>query len=119
MPMVRDPKTGNASVSLTLVFLSFNLWLISILDTWAQVFGGIDVNQTFNMVIVCFGLYYGRKLSFGKGKYELGDSDEKLSKKEVSKRLDHDDGSEAEIEREEDASKDCTCERKGPNKKRT
>lgn len=60
VPMIRDPKTG-ASVSLTLVFLSFNIWVISIIGKAAGALGGIDPSQTLNMFIVCAGLYFGRK----------------------------------------------------------
>ncbi len=61
IPMIRDGKTGQASVSLTLVFISFNVWLISIIGKAAGALGGMDTNQTMNMVIICFSLYFGRK----------------------------------------------------------
>jgi hypothetical protein len=60
VPMIRDPKTG-ASVSLTLVFISFNVWLVSIIGKAAGALGGMDPSQTLNMFIVCAGLYFGRK----------------------------------------------------------
>ncbi len=63
VPMVRDPKSGSGSVSLTLVFLSFNVWLVSIVGKAAGALGGIDPSQTLNMFLVCAGLYFGRKLS--------------------------------------------------------
>lgn len=61
VPMIRDPKSGLGSVSLTLAFISFNVWLISIIGKAAGALGGIDTSQTMNMVIVCFSLYFGRK----------------------------------------------------------
>lgn len=61
VPMIRDGKTGQASVSLTLVFLSFNVWLVSIIGKAAGALGGIDPSQTLNMFMVCAGLYFGRK----------------------------------------------------------
>lgn len=60
IPMIRDPKSG-ASVSLTLVFISFNVWLVSIIGKAAGALGGMDPQQTLNMFIVCAGLYFGRK----------------------------------------------------------
>jgi hypothetical protein len=60
VPMIRDPKTGS-SVSLTLVFISFNVWLLSIIGKAAGALGGMDPSQTLNMFIVCAGLYFGRK----------------------------------------------------------
>lgn len=60
--MVRDPKTSKGSVSLTLVFLSFNIWVVSIIGKWAGQLGGIDPSQTLNMFMVACGLYFGRKM---------------------------------------------------------
>jgi hypothetical protein len=60
IPMIRDPKSGS-SVSLTLVFISFNVWLVSIIGKAAGALGGMDPGQTLNMFIVCAGLYFGRK----------------------------------------------------------
>jgi hypothetical protein len=65
MPMIRDPKQG-ASVSLTLVFISFNIWVVSIVGKWSGQLGGIDPSQTLNMFMVCAGLYFGRKMQKNK-----------------------------------------------------
>ena len=61
-PMIRDPKTGKGSVSLTLLFLSFNIWIISIVGKWAGQLGGVDPSQTLNMFMVTSSLYFARKL---------------------------------------------------------
>lgn len=61
VPMIRDPKYGIGSVSLTLVFISFNVWLISVIGKAAGALGGLDQNQTFNMFIAACSLYWGRK----------------------------------------------------------
>jgi hypothetical protein len=63
VPMIRDGKTGEGSVSLTLLFISFNVWLVSIMGKAAGAFGGIDPSQTLNMFMVCAGLYFGRKMT--------------------------------------------------------
>lgn len=62
VPMIRDGKTGQGSVSLTLVFLSFNIWIISIVGKWSGQLGGINPTETLNMFMVCCGLYFGRKM---------------------------------------------------------
>lgn len=62
VPMIRDSKTGRGSVSLTLVFISFNVWLISIIGKAAGALGGMDPSHTLNMFMACAGLYFGRKL---------------------------------------------------------
>jgi hypothetical protein len=61
VPMIRDGKSGRGSVSLTLVFLSFNVWLVSIIGKASGALGGMDPSQTLNMFMVCSGLYFGRK----------------------------------------------------------
>lgn len=60
--MIRDAKTGLGSVSLTLVFLSFNIWIVSIVGKWSGQLGGINPTETLNMFLICVGLYFGRKL---------------------------------------------------------
>lgn len=71
VPMVRNPRSGIASVSLTLVFISFNVWLVSIVGKAAGFFGGIDANQAFNMFIACSALYWSRNLNISKDKAVL------------------------------------------------
>lgn len=61
LPMLRDPKTCQASVSLTLVFISFNVWLAVIVAMAFKADLGLDVNATFNMFLATAGLYWGRK----------------------------------------------------------
>ena len=62
MPTVRDPKTGLGSVSLTLVFISFNFCLIAMVGKWSGKVGGIDPSQALNLFMVCAGLYWSRKM---------------------------------------------------------
>lgn len=74
LPMISDPKTGRSSVSLTLVFISFNLCIISMIGKWSGYFGGIDIGQSLNLFMVCAGLYWGRKMqSDNKGKVEISE----------------------------------------------
>jgi hypothetical protein len=61
IPMVRDPKTQKPSVSLTLVVISGNIVLISLLNSFANVFKGVDTESAIYWFIVCFGGYLGRK----------------------------------------------------------
>lgn len=63
VPLVRDPKTGMGSVSLTLVFISFNAVLIGLVGRWSGFFGGIDINQALNLFYACSALYWGRKFT--------------------------------------------------------
>lgn len=61
MPTIRDPKSGRGSVSLTLVWISFNFCILAMVSKWSGGIGGIDPSQAFNLFIACAGLYWGRK----------------------------------------------------------
>jgi hypothetical protein len=61
MPMIRDPKSGASSVSLTMMVISFNFCLIAMAGKWSKFFDGIDPSQAINLFMVCTGLYFGRK----------------------------------------------------------
>ena len=60
LPMVRDPKTGEGSVSLTLVFISFNIVLLGLVGKAAGALGGVDLTQALNLFYACAALYWGR-----------------------------------------------------------
>ncbi len=62
MPLIKDPKTGSGSVSLTLVFISFNMCVIAMAGKWSGYFGTIDPQQALNLFMVTAGLYWGRKM---------------------------------------------------------
>lgn len=61
LPTIKDPKTGAGSVSLTLVFISFNVVLLGLIGKWSGALGGIDVGQALNLFYACAALYWGRK----------------------------------------------------------
>lgn len=71
LPMVRE--NGKSSMSATLVFLSFNVWLISIVGKAAGALGGVDSGAALQMFMVCAGLYFGRKLGNKDGKTTVGE----------------------------------------------
>ena len=62
MPLVKDPKSGRGSVSLTLVFISFNLCVAGIIGKYAKMLEGVDVAQALNLFMACAALYFGRKM---------------------------------------------------------
>lgn len=77
IPLIRDPKLGQGSVSLTLVFLSFNMWLLSVIGKIAGHLGGVNTNDCLNMFLACAGLYWGRKFQQSdSGKGSIGNKDE-------------------------------------------
>ena len=80
LPLVRDPKTERGSVSLTLVFLSFNLVIIGLMGKYAKMLEGVDVGQAITLFSVCSALYFGRKLSKDKAGAVTVESDDKVEK---------------------------------------
>jgi hypothetical protein len=77
MPMVRDPKTGASSVSLTLVFLSSIYVQLALLNSFALMFKGIDVTNALYWHGMCVALYFGRSYKKDGAKVELDGEDKK------------------------------------------
>ena len=73
LPMIKDPKTGRGSVSLTLVFISFNLVIIGLIGKYSKMLEGVDVGQAIQLFSICAALYFGRKLTKDKDKIEISD----------------------------------------------
>lgn len=72
VPLIRD--NGKGSVSLTMLFVSFNLCVAGIIGKWSGAVGGINPQEAFNLFIACASLYFGRKLSKdSKGSVTLDD----------------------------------------------
>lgn len=65
LPMVRDPKTGVGSVSLTLVVISSIFLEIGLIGKYAKMLEGIDVSAALNFFMASSALYFGRNLSNG------------------------------------------------------
>ena|SRR6185369_4345921 len=63
LPTIRDPKTGLGSISLTLVFISFNFVLVGLVGKWSKELDGIDLNQALNLFYACAALYFGRNMT--------------------------------------------------------
>lgn len=62
LPLLRDPKTGVASVSLTLVFMSFGIVLVGLIGKYSRALDGIDLSQALNLFYACGALYFGRSI---------------------------------------------------------
>ena len=58
---------GKPSVSFTLVVISTFFVMISLLNSFAAAFKGVDTQSTLYWAGMCYSLYFGRKLS-GDGK---------------------------------------------------
>jgi hypothetical protein len=59
----RDPVRKVPSVSLTLLIISFVLSLFSLLNKFAKLVEGVDIENSLQLLIICASLYFGRTLS--------------------------------------------------------
>ncbi len=60
---LRDPITKLPSVSLTLLLASFILSIFSLINKFAKIVDGVDVDNTLQLLIITASLYFGRSLS--------------------------------------------------------
>jgi hypothetical protein len=75
LPFVRDPVKKEPSVSLTLLCVSFALYILTLINKLAGWFG--DVDGTFQLLVLSASLYFGRSFSStGKGKASVGENKE-------------------------------------------
>lgn len=61
--LARDPKTGQGSVSLTLLFISSLYVQVGLIGKYSKLLEGIDVSQAINWFLICSGLYFARKVT--------------------------------------------------------
>ncbi len=66
IPLIKDPKSGMGSVSLSLVVLS-SIWVqVALFCKYFTIkCQNVDVSSATNWFLVAAGLYFGRNLSFG------------------------------------------------------
>lgn len=62
IPCLRDPVRGTPSVSLTMLFISFNLYVFTMVNKFAGWFS-IDSDGVGQLLIICSGLYFGRSVA--------------------------------------------------------
>ena len=65
LPMVKDPKTGIGSVSLTLVFISSIMVILGLVGKWSGKLGTIDINNSLEFFYATSFLYFGRNWRTG------------------------------------------------------
>lgn len=59
----RDEQKKSPSVSLTMMLISFALCVFSLINKFAKVVDGVDVENSMQLFLICAGLYFGRSLS--------------------------------------------------------
>lgn len=60
---IKDPITKLPSVSLTLLVLSFTLCIFSLINKFAKIVDGVDIDNSLELLVICASLYFGRSLS--------------------------------------------------------
>jgi hypothetical protein len=60
LPMVRDPKTGRGSVSLSLVVMSSVMVVLGLVGRWSGKLGTVDINNALEFFYASSALYFGR-----------------------------------------------------------
>lgn len=73
LPYLRDPIRKVPSVSLTMLFISFNFYLLTLINKLGGWFS--DVDGAGQLLIISASLYFGRSISGGKGNMNI-DKDE-------------------------------------------
>jgi hypothetical protein len=71
---LRDPIKKTPSVSLTMLVISFNIYILTLVNKLA---GWVnDVDGAGQLLLISAGLYFGRSFSGGKGKANIEGSKE-------------------------------------------
>lgn len=60
---VKDPVSKLPSVSLTMLVVSFTICVISLLNKFAKIVEGVDLDGSMELLIITSSLYFGRSLS--------------------------------------------------------
>jgi hypothetical protein len=76
LPMLRDPVTGKASVTLTMMVLSFNTALLGQIGKLTNFLGDVDMTSAMSLFVATSALYLGRKLQ-NNGKENIVESPNK------------------------------------------
>ena len=60
---IKDPIHNKPSVSLTLLIVSFTLSVFSLVNKFAKVVEGVDIDNSLELLIICGSLYFGRSIT--------------------------------------------------------
>lgn len=70
LPMVKDPKTGIGSVSLTLVVISSIFVMLGLVGKWSGKLGVVDIHNALEFFYAASALYFGRNWKSGSSSSE-------------------------------------------------
>lgn len=60
---IKDPINNTPSVSLTLLLISFCISLFALINKFAKIVEGVDIDNSLELLIICASLYFGRSIS--------------------------------------------------------
>lgn len=63
LPLLRDPTTGQGSVSLTMMVTSFAICLVTLAGKITRVIGEVEYANCLWLFGICSSLYFGRKMN--------------------------------------------------------
>jgi len=63
LPYLKDPATGKSSVSLTMVFIAFNINIAGLLGKLSGFLGTVDLSGANTLFMTTAGLYFARRVS--------------------------------------------------------
>lgn len=66
VPMLRDPKTGLATLTGTMFWISFNVAILTLAGKLSKVLGDVDYSNVLWLLGITGSLYLGRKFQAGK-----------------------------------------------------
>lgn len=70
LPMLRDPVNGKSSVSLTMMFIAFNINIAGLIGKLSGFLGEVDLGGANTLFITTAGLYFARRINTKKGDQE-------------------------------------------------
>jgi len=63
IPLLRDPKTGQGSITFTMLVTSFTVCVGTLAGKVTHMIGEVDYSNCLWLFGICSSLYFGRKIS--------------------------------------------------------
>lgn len=76
LPMLRDPKTNQPSVTLTMFIASFTVCIAALIGSLVQLLGGLEYQNALWLFSITGAFYLGRKFQSKKDGVSIEKNDE-------------------------------------------
>lgn len=73
IPVCRDPKTGQGSITVSMVVVSFGICVIGVIGKVSKVLDGVDLTAAHSLLVISLSAYLGRKLQQNGKQVEMSD----------------------------------------------